>query len=402
MKPVVILAYHFPPLGGVAVMRWLRFCRYLPERGFRPVLVCVAGGGQEPRDYRLLEEIPQEVEVHRVACFEPDNYCDSWEDPAQKVIRNLFKTFDFTLFPDDRAWWIEPAAAKAVELVKHHQAEVVVATAQPWSTLVAGMRVQQQTGARLVLDFRDDWTTSNRDFRRRKPNRQSREVELEAQVLKAASAAITVTPGIVEALRQRAPRNLPINYLPNGFDPAHFEERPDQTDDFTIVHAGGLYPKRDPAVFLEGWARFRQRHPEVSTRLILAGKVDPAIAPQLDREGIECPGFLPHHQVRNLLMQARVQLLLLEQVTTVNWLFTGKVFEYVGAGRPILMVGPPGSPLAQMVEATGNSVVCPPDSPEAVAEGLAFLHQHQQAPDPATRERYNARIQTAQLIEWLG
>ena len=209
-------------------MRVLRFSRYLKECGWEPIVLCVDGGAKhEPRDQGLVHEIPSDILVERVKCLEPDNYTDSWDVPREKVVRNLFKTFDKVLFPDDRALWVKPVTKRALSLIKKHKIDVVWATAQPWSTLVAGRNIKKASGLPLVLDFRDDWTTSNSDFR--KVKRLAKEQALEQTVLAQADAVVSVTPNIVEELQKRAPDNLTpqqFHYIPNGFDPDHFAHPP--------------------------------------------------------------------------------------------------------------------------------------------------------------------------------
>ncbi len=410
-----MLAYHFPPLGGVAVMRVLRFCKYLPQYGWRPIVISVQGGGNEPRDESLLDEVPADLEVHRVPCFEPDNFADTWDKPREKIIRNLFKTFDFLLFPDDRAFWARPAARKAVSISRQTPIDIIWATAQPFTTLKAGMMASLQTGIPLVTDFRDDWTTSNADFRQRSPSRQKKEAELEQKILRASQAVISVTPGIVEALKARRPHGMPEEHfylLPNGFDPEHFppQEGGASDDTFTILHAGGIYPKRDPTVFLEGLKLFLQRHPEARshTRVKFAGRIDPATYPLFQQEElktiIECPGFLPHRVIRKEMRSSSVLLLLLEQVKTASWLYSGKIFEYIGAGRPILSLNPKASPLTEIIEATGFSHVASPDDPEETARALTILYRqrnHIPPPNKELQNRFNAANQARILADIL-
>lgn len=392
-------------------MRVLRFSRYLHEHGWEPIVLCVEGGARhEPRDPKLLDEVPREVSIERVPCFEPDNYSDKWDKPSEKVVRNLFKTFDKVLFPDDRALWIKPVTRRATSLIKEKKIDLVWATAQPWSTLVAARNIKRATGVPLVLDFRDDWTTSNADFR--KVKRLAQEQALEQTVLEAADAVISVTPHIVEQLRARAPKNLSpqdFHYIPNGFDPAHFpeNERPAPSETFTIVHAGGLYHLRPitPLLnILEAWcAAHPQRREQI--RVVLAGsatdevKEEIAQSPLADR--IELLGFVEHSRVRNLMMGASLNLLMIEQVQTAAWLFTGKVFEYIGARRPILMLGPDPSPLADLLRETGLGVVSSYSSPEETAKFLETLYQGTsefwQAPREDNIQLYNARHQTGQL-----
>lgn len=412
-RTALLLAYHYPPLGGVAVMRVLRFSRYLGEHGWRPIVVCVDGGAHhEPRDPALLDEVPPEVQVERVPCFEPDNYSDSWDIPRQKVIRNLFKLFDKALFPDDRAFWVSPLVRRARVLAQEHRADLIWATAQPWSTLVAGMKLKKATGLPLVLDFRDDWTTSNADFR--KTRRLPQEQELEQEVLASADAVVSVTPHIVEQLRERRPPAIPSSrffYIPNGFDPAHFPPRsePPTAEPFTIVHAGGLYEKRPITPLLDLLSRWFEQHPERAeqVKVVLVGRATPEVQAEIEASPhaprIDCRGFVSHTRVRELMMAATLNLLMIEQVKTAAWLFTGKVFEYIGARRPILMLGPDPSPLAELLRETGLGHVY---DYQAWDDAVTSLEQVAARPEvtltPGQEQavaRYNAREQAGQLAE---
>jgi glycosyltransferase involved in cell wall biosynthesis len=53
---------------------------------------------------------------------------------------------------------------------------------------------------------------------------------------------------------------------------------------------------------------------------------------------------------------------------------SGKVFEYIAAGRPILAVVPPDGAAAELVRETGAGVVVPPDDLAAIRTALVDLH----------------------------
>lgn len=412
MQRALLLAYHYPPLGGVAVMRVLRFSRYLKEYGWDPIIITVEGGAKhEPRDPNLLEEVPHDILIERVPCFEPDNFVNSWTVPRDKILRNAFKLFDRIVFPDDRAFWVRPVVRRIQELVHRYQPQVIWATAQPWSTLVAGMYGKKATGLPLVLDFRDDWTTSNADFR--KTRHLHREEALEREVLASADAVISVTPHIVQALKDRRPPNLSesrIYYIPNGFDPAHFEPhalsfKPQPF--FTLLHAGGLYDKRPIQPLLDSLLAWFAIHPQRKdqVQVILAGTRTSSIDDAIDRSGLSDRitrlGFIPHAHVRQLMLSSDLNVLMIEQVTSAPWLFTGKVFEYLGARRPILMLGPDPSPLATLLRATGLGHIQPYSHPQDTATLLEnlFLQRHEISTQAklAKIDDFDARHQCAQL-----
>ena len=74
MKRVLFLAYYFPPIGGGGVQRAVKFCRYLVEFGYQPIVVTGPGKAKDlwtPEDVTLAGELPPEVEVHRVPGPEP-------------------------------------------------------------------------------------------------------------------------------------------------------------------------------------------------------------------------------------------------------------------------------------------------------------------------------------------
>jgi glycosyltransferase involved in cell wall biosynthesis len=86
--------------------------------------------------------------------------------------------------------------------------------------------------------------------------------------------------------------------------------------------------------------------------------------------------------------------------------FTGKIFEYLAAGKAILALIPPGVAADLLMEARIGLVV-PPDGPEAIADALTELFTDWQngklniSPVPEVVARYNRRRQTKNLANLL-
>lgn len=71
MKRLLVITYYWPPTGGSGVQRWVKFCKYLPEQGWQPVVYTPLNPSQLARDESLLGEIPPCVEVLKTRIFEP-------------------------------------------------------------------------------------------------------------------------------------------------------------------------------------------------------------------------------------------------------------------------------------------------------------------------------------------
>lgn len=85
MRRVLVLAYHFPPIGGAGVQRNAKFVRYLPEFGYEPVVVTGPGSGIDrwtPTDPTLEGDVPVGVEVHRIQAPDPPHgrWRERWLD----------------------------------------------------------------------------------------------------------------------------------------------------------------------------------------------------------------------------------------------------------------------------------------------------------------------------------
>ena len=74
MTKVLILSYYFPPAGGSAVQRVLKFVKYLPQFGWQPVVLTTRKKDPVLSDGSLVEEVPEDIEIIRTPA--PDLY--SW------------------------------------------------------------------------------------------------------------------------------------------------------------------------------------------------------------------------------------------------------------------------------------------------------------------------------------
>jgi glycosyltransferase involved in cell wall biosynthesis len=117
-------------------------------------------------------------------------------------------------------------------------------------------------------------------------------------------------------------------------------------------------------------------------RVVLAGELYAHEQELIDRSGlldvIQTPGRIPHSEA--LALQRRAEALVL--VTSADGSeTTGKVFEYLGAGRPIVaLAGDNGA--AKVVRETRSGVVVPPGDQEALVNVLVAIAERRLRYDP--------------------
>jgi len=411
---LLLVTYHFPPAGGAGTLRALRFARYLRGFGWETEVVCADPLPAVTRDPSLQRAVPPDVPVHFVRSFEPGRFSDSWEQPLQKIVRNLFRTFDFMLVPDEHVGWVRPALSLCSHLRSRTGGfDAVLTTGPPFSTHLIGLGLRERFGLPWVADFRDDWTGFNDAFRggamRRRPSYERR---LEADVLRQASVVLTVNESLQAAIRARR-EGVEVEVIPNGFDPADFETTSPQrrpAGPFVIRHLGSLYEQRSPAVFLEGLRRLggsERLRGRLEARFLgrVVGPVPDLLAAP-DLGDVVCyDGIQPHAESIRAMCESDALLLIIDQVQQAEQIWTGKVFEYLGARRPILGLMPPEGQLARLLrESSDQHRIVPTGDAGAVAAALESMLDasfHASLPESSVLAQFRADALTQQLARLL-
>lgn len=409
MPNVLFLAYFFPPMGGGAVLRAVKFVKYLPAFGWRPLVVAGAGP-YHVRDGTLLSEVPHEAAVRwawrGTVSTSPFRASPSSSFPA-RLARRIGKPLKkFISFPDVYLPFAAAGRAAGRALIAEYGAEVIYSTAPPFTAHVVAAQLAAEFGLPLVLDYRDAWADNPFDP---PPTRWHKERARRAEegVLARAAAVTAVTRGIADALRARGAKGEVV-FLPNGFDEEDFAEPVTvNADAFTVAYAGQLYRGRMPWAFLAAARAFLHERPHVapSFRFRILGPVGRRVIARVRAEGVpaEAPGVVSHRAAVAAMRAADVNLLLIGDEAGAETTLTGKIFEYLRAGRPILALVPPAGEAAALIKKFNAGVVVAPDDVEGTVNALRALYDKrgQVYPPAAGLEEFDRRNLTAHLARVL-
>jgi glycosyltransferase involved in cell wall biosynthesis len=379
MNKVLLIAYHFPPLGGGGVFRTLKFTKYLPEFGYQPHVLTVKNPMYRIKDPTLIGEIPPSAKVYRTFSFE------------QSILRAPRRLLGINLkwfyVPDENIGWLPSAVRQGEKIIKKANIDIVYATAPIFTSFLIGFLLKRKTGKPLVVDYRDPWT---QNVFLEYPSKLHRRIDdkLEKFVLETTDHVIVTSDPMKHRLVEKYPFTKgKIDTITNGFDPEDFKNLTVKKDKekFVIVYTGSLYGRRTGEKFFMAFRELIEANPELETKIqvLITGLISKQDAFCIEKFGlknvIKLLGYRSHKESLSLMANADVLLLImsLEEVCNAKigtLTIPGKVFEYLGVKRPILAIVPPG-PAADIIRSTKTGVIVSPQDTGVIAQTILKLFQ---------------------------
>ncbi len=383
----------FPPTGGPGVQRSAKFAKYLPSCGWLPTVWSAGGLDGMPSDPTLRSELPTEVVVHEQRCdgrIRKLRRATGMLTGVGGAARAVGKAIDWRVdawlarasMPDRFVSWARSSVRPLLQLIRRERIGAIFSTFSPASNHMLAMTLKRRTNLPWIADFRDLWTDDYRyietDGDRRRAHRQ-----LEREILEAADVVIGVTERQTRILAGKVPhlRHKFIT-ITNGFDPADFASDvapPRDAETFTISHIGRLDHWRTCEAWFEGLRRFvvdpgceRSRF-----RIRVVGHADDTTRRKLRATGAICEfvGYVTHREAVAEMRGADVLLLNVPDGPNGDSVIPAKLFEYLAAARPIVVIGPPGGECERIVQSAeaGTSV---PFDPDRIAHALRDAYSH--------------------------
>jgi len=387
-----MLAYHFPPLASAGVFRPLRFVRYLPEFGWPPiVLTALPENENERQDFSLMDKVPPGVTVVRTGLWQPEARIRSWlrfgrrpervashtlaavpsispardtpPDGLRGMMRGLARNVHDLAFmtPDDRVWWMGPAVAAAMRLVREYRPRVLFTTGPPHSIHLIGLVLKRLTGLPLVIDFRDPWSRRPWGKKPRNPWGQRLLGHLERLCVRYADRVILNSHNLGRDFRKHygARHAQKFTVIPNGYDPEmlHVVEQlaagmgqNRKGGPLRLCHPGSLYRRRDPRPILAAVKQLVDRGRPVIFEQIghceSAAEVQSFVERNRLDEHVRMEGPVPHENIIRRMAAADV-LMVVQPENALQ--VPGKLFEMMMFRKPIVALADEGE-TAEIVE----------------------------------------------------
>ncbi|VXB95139.1 conserved hypothetical protein [Luteimonas sp. 9C] len=376
---LLLIAYEFPPSPSPQSLRWTYLARELDLLGHEVHVLTADLGGETPG----LPELPARIRIHRTypgpvrgmlahlrkrrqrkidagrlppqddappdgslatVIRPPRNWKQNVSEGIQAVAQRVH-------FPDIRGEW-RPWGRRALRrLLETVSPDVVISSHEPATTIELALLAKRR-GFRWIADLGDPVLASYTPARWR-----HRSEKLERAMCAEADLLTVTTDATVTLMQKRHGREGACLVLPQGHDsrrvPVASVGVPFDPDRLELLYTGSFYQFRRPDALLEGLLAVPQ------ARLTIAAITVPESILEAARRApaqIRLLGFRPHGAILDLQRSAD---LLVNIANDDRTQIPGKVNEYLGAGRPLLNLGPGDDPVSRVITDLRRGWNCP-------------------------------------------
>lgn len=401
-KQILMIAYYFHPDLEVGAVRTVKFAKFLPESGWKAIVVTV-----KPCYYQKIDPAPLPFDCHVERSRKWPTIGDLyiWLKNSVKSKRGnqsggssneSFKTLTSSLqqsvggsswkrlfrwlfwTPDYQIGWLFPGIWLGIKVARRNSVDIIYASGPPrtahWIALIASMI----TGKPLVADFRDPLVQLLKPKKLTTFLAWSFERWMERRVVRRSDLVLTTTPEFRDVLKKLYHPLLENNCysIINGFDiddfPSVEKEDREQRKTIHFLYAGTLYEGRDPRQFVMALGELVSsgflNHENLVVDFYGPVEIDTT---HLERIIEQCGlakviHFRPlvkRSDYLRLIGSADVLLLLQSDLTPTE--VPAKTFEYLATGNEILAMAPPGA-TASILQGYENVQIAHPEDHAAI------------------------------------
>jgi glycosyltransferase involved in cell wall biosynthesis len=370
LKKVLIISYYWPPSGGSGVQRWLKFVKYFREFGIEPIVLTVdpAFATFPNYDYSLLKEIPEGIEIHTTQASSPFEFYKKVRkkdapqagfsgekktglvDKAMRFIRGNF------FIPDARIGWNKFALEKARELIRIHAIDTVITSSPPHSTQLIGLQLKKEFKLKWLADLRDPWTEIYYNKLLFRTNWSKKiDYRYEQACLQNADTLIVVSEDIKQRFGEKRETILEKTHvIPNGFDEEDFFHEQTKNDIRLkyISYVGNLGLQYPMEAFLKKFSELVMV--DERWRIRFVGNVSNVVNTEIQKleldKWVEFIPYVEHKKAIEFMINSDLLLLIIPNTENNKGILTGKLFEYIATGNPIIYIGPNNSDALEILK----------------------------------------------------
>lgn len=408
---ILYLAFFFPPSRSSGVYRARATAGQLAGAGW-DVTVYTA-----PREFftRYIGSVDTSLEADldpRIKIRRPGMGYFRWERDVRRYGRfraNMpvaanagYNWMQRRFFPEHYGSWIPRVVARALREHATKRFDLVVATGNPFASFAAAWWIHRLTGVPYALDYRDSWTFNQFTEEHKFPDGHPA-WDWERRTLEGSALTAFVNEGLRGWHAERYPKAAPqMTVVPNGWEPEILGRAeypgPAAGRPLRFGYIGTITEAMPLDVLFEAW-RLARGHAELADATFELyghlGFFKQSSDSLTDRIPLGEHGVVHHGPVAKADVGAAYQSLdaLVFCVPGAKYVTSGKIFEYMATGKPIVSAHAPD--IAAVDVLTGHPLWFGIDRLDAQSVANAMVAAAKAARD-LSRPEFDAALEHAE------
>jgi hypothetical protein len=392
-KPLraLIISFYFPPYQTIGAVRVGKLAKFLIERGWE--INILSADDTAARGLPL--EIPEEL-VIRTAWIDIDQMfsrrtilsklglsklglsklglsklgfpaaaeaAPDWDAGFSGWFRRRLHKLFFTMvhWPDRQIGWLPCAVRAGNRLLATWRPDVIFASSPPPTALLVADILARRHAVPWIADFRDPWVDN--PYYEYPRWRYSIERAWEKAVVGRSHGIVSVSPLVRDQFNKKF--HKPGILAMNGFDPSDYPDLSESpeiiSDRLRLVFTGHIYSGySDPTILFQAIRDMGVEGQQVQVEFYGSGC--DTMLPLAEKIGVASSVIInaPVSYRASLKLQMGADVLL-----SLQWInekemsrIAAKVFEYMGAHRPILAIGYARGPVVDLLTSRCAGFVC--------------------------------------------
>jgi len=391
---IFLIAYYFPPLGGAGVQRSLKLAKYLVQFGHHVTVLTVENADYRVTDLSMLSECEKmhiirarhtivkkngKKELNRSESGNKNNWVTCVIKSSIRSLKIIYYRYFiwYRFIPDRYIGWRKNAVELALHFIQNNRIDIIISTSAPYTGHLVALDIKKVfPQIPWIADFRDPWV-ANHFTRIPFPVNQYHHF-LEKSVVKNCDLLTTVSKPIADNFIQRYGKDTAIDVITNGYDEEDFKGfcNVKQPQKFVVMYNGTFYADIRPDVFLKVYFSLIEEDliNKNDTNLVVTGNYDDSksILDNYQRKYSDVlilDPFISHQNSIKKMEGAAALLLIIDSKKNAEFIYTGKIFEYIRTGIPIIALVPNGV-ARDLINETQTGICAFPNNESEIREAI--------------------------------
>ena len=303
--------------------------------------------------------------------------------------------------------WNRFAFRKACEIIEKESIKHLITTSPPHSTQLTGLRLKKKyPELKWIADLRDPWTDIYY-YMQFYPSPLARMIDrrYEKLILDSADRIITVGKSLKVLFSSKIQGiSDKIVVITNGYDEDDFAGIASKAPDiFTISYIGTLSDAYPINGFLDAIELIRVKGQEIQLRFVgtVSQKQKALIFSKSGNSSVEFIQFVDHAKAIDYMARSSALLLIIPYHHSNKSIITGKLFEYIASGKPLVCLGPVDGDAADIIKSSGSGCTFEYGEVNEVEEFIRDISANHELLKQNDINKYSRKALTQQIVNLL-